>query len=189
MANWATTSYRIEGKEEHLSELYGIITDFTSGKRSVLEKNASDDWEGNIVLAIGEDIADHCLRGFIQSCELEKDVLSVEAEEAWGATDFRHLLERHYDGMKVYYIVEEPGMEVYATNDEYGKYFSYKFVVDMCVGGNDKMEYFSSQEDALAYVAKCLGLDSFSMDDLEKWNESHEDDDSYIYIHEFDIVD
>lgn len=106
-----------------------------------------------------------------------------------GATDFRHLLECHYDGMKVYYTVEEPGMEVYATNDEDGKYFSYKFVVDMCVGGNDKMEYFSSQEDALAYVAKCLELDSFSMDDLEKWNESNEDDDSYIYIQEFDIVD
>ena len=32
------------------------------------------------------------LRGFIQEYEMDGDTICVEAEEAWGTTDFRHVL-------------------------------------------------------------------------------------------------
>ena len=114
MANWASTSYRIEGKQEDLKTLNELINEFMDGKRPVMEDNASKDWEGNVALELGENTKGYYLRGFIQTCELEDDVLSIEAEEAWGATDFRHILEKHFEGMKVYFIVEEEGGEVYA---------------------------------------------------------------------------
>lgn len=111
MANWASTSYRIEGKQEDLKTLNELINEFMDGKRPVMEDNASKDWEGNVALELGENTKGYYLRGFIQTCELEDDVLSIEAEEAWGATDFRHILEKHFEGMKVYFIVEEEGGE------------------------------------------------------------------------------
>ena len=81
MANWASTSYRIEGKQEDLKTLNELINEFMDGKRPVMEDNASKDWEGNVALELGENTKGYYLRGFIQTCELEDDVLSIEAEE------------------------------------------------------------------------------------------------------------
>ena len=113
MANWARTDYRIEGNQKDLQEIYNLCKAFDNSERLVMEDGASKDWEGNIILALGIEKGESYLRGFIQSCELSDGLLCIEAQEAWGATDFRHLLEKHYNGMKVYYIVEEDGCEVY----------------------------------------------------------------------------
>lgn len=55
MANWASTSYRIEGKQEDLKTLNELINEFMDGKRPVMEDNASKDWEGNVALELGEN--------------------------------------------------------------------------------------------------------------------------------------
>lgn len=188
MANWATTSYRIENKLENLQELHNLCKAFLNKERPVMEEGASEEWEGNIILALGIDKGSSYLRGFIQECELEDGVLRIEANEAWGATDFRHLLEGHYEDMKVYYIVEEEGCEVYATNDVEGKYFSYRFVVDSCVEGEDEFEYFKTEAEALQYIAGRLNRNSISVEEIKEWNEEHELDDDYISLHEYKIV-
>ncbi len=188
MANWARTSYRIEGNQEDLQKLYNLCKAFDSNERPVMEENAAKDWEGNIILALGIEKGNSYLRGFIQSCDLSGGLLSIEAEEAWGATDFRHLLESHFENMKVYYIVEEDGCEVFATNDIEGKYFPYRFVVESCVDGEDDYEVFKNQDEAFAYAANRLELDTATITDIDEWNEQHEYDDDYIAIHEYKIV-
>lgn len=90
--------------------------------------------------------------------------------------------------MKVYYIVEEDGCEVYATNDIDGKYFAYHFIVASCVEGEDEYEEFKSEEEALAYAAVRIKRDTVTIADIDKWNEEHEYDDDYISIHEFKFV-
>ena len=188
MANWAITSYRLENKLENLQELHNLCKAFLNKERPVMEEGASEEWEGNIILALGIDKGSSYLRGFIQECELEDGVLRIEANEAWGATDFRHLLEGHYEDMKVYYIVEEEGCEVYATNDVEGKYFSYRFAVDSCVEGEDEFEYFKTEAEALQYIAGRLNRNSISVEEIKEWNEEHELDDDYISLHEYKIV-
>ena len=188
MANWATTLYRIESKSEDLQELHNLCKAFLNKERPVMEEGASEEREGNIILALGIDKGSSYLRGFIQECELEDGVLRIEASEAWGATDFRHLLEGHYEDMKVYYIVEEEGCEVYATNDVEGKYFSYRFAVDSCVEGEDEFEYFKTEAEALQYIAGRLNRNSISVEEIKEWNEEHELDDDYISLHEYEIV-
>lgn len=188
MANWAITSYRLENKLENLQELHNLCKAFLNKERPVMEEGASEEWEGNIILALGIDKGSSYLRGFIQECELEDGVLRIEASEAWGATDFRHLLEGHYEDMKVYYIVEEEGCEVYATNDVEGKYFSYRFAVDSCVEGEDEFEYFKTEAEALQYIAGRLNRNSISVEEIKEWNEEHELDDDYISLHEYKIV-
>lgn len=188
MANWARTDYRIEGNQKDLQEIYNLCKAFDNSERPVMEDGASKDWEGNIILALGIEKGESYLRGFIQSCELSDGLLCIEAQEAWGATDFRHLLEKHYNGMKVYYIVEEDGCEVYATNDIDGKYFAYHFIVASCIEGEDEYEEFKSEEEALAYAAVRIKRDTVTIADIDKWNEEHEYDDDYISIHEFKFV-
>lgn len=192
MANWASTSYRIEGSKEDLEKVYNVIDEFMSERRKPIEVNASSEWEGNIIRALGatdEQMKNNYLRGFIEEYEMDGDIIRIEAEEAWGTTDFRQVLAQLMPELTIYYIVEEPGCEVYATNDAEGKYFPERFYVDAYVNGDYQSEYFETEEQAMTYVANLLVKKEVSKNELENWNECHEDDDDFIYVHEFEIVD
>lgn len=192
MANWASTSYRIEGSKEDLEKVYNVIDEFMSERRKPVEVDTSNEWEGNIVRALGatdEQMKNNYLRGFIEEYEMDGDIIRIEAEEAWGTTDFRHVLAQLMPELTIYYIVEEPGCEVYATNDADGKYFPERFYVDAYVNGDYQSEYFDTEEQAMTYVANLLGKKEVSKNELENWNECHEEDNNFIYIHEFEIVE
>ena len=192
MANWASTSYRIEGSKEDLEKVYNVIDEFMSERRKPVEVDASNEWEGNIVRALGatdEQMKNNYLRGFIEEYEMDGDIIRIEAEEAWGTTDFRQVLAQLMPELTIYYIVEEPGCEVYATNDADGKYFPERFYVDAYVNGDYQSEYFDTEEQAMTYVANLLGKEEVCKNELENWNECHEEDNNFIYIHEFEIVE
>lgn len=192
MANWASTSYRIEGSKEDLEKVYNVIDEFMSERRKPVQVDASNEWEGNIIRALGatdEQMKNNYLRGFIEEYEMDGDIIRIEAEEAWGTTDFRYVLAQLMPELTIYYIVEEPGCEVYATNDAEGKYFPERFYVDAYVNGDYQSEYFDTEEQAMTYVANLLGKQEVRKNELENWNECHEEDDNFIYIHEFEIVE
>ena len=105
MANWASTSYRIEGSESDLKKVYDVIDNFVSGKSKPVLEDASTEWEGNIVKALGasdEQLKECYLRGFIEEYEFDGDVIRINAEEAWGATDFRHILGKLMPELTIY---------------------------------------------------------------------------------------
>ena len=191
MANWASTSYRIEGNQKDLQELYDLCKDFSEKNRPAMVVGASEGWEGNIILALGEEIGDSYIRGFIQSFKLKNGLLSIEAEEAWGVTDFNLLLEKHYDNMKVYFIVEEEMCEIFATNDAEGKYFNSRSILTSYVGGKYHREKFKNKNEALKYAAKLIGRDSVTKLEVAKWNEERKDKGvfEYININGCDIID
>lgn len=186
MANWATTHYVIEGNDKQLQHIYDTMKNVIDGCIKP-DTTASDGWEGNVILALGGTWEEsEYMRGFISECEFYNGILSFVAEEAWGATDFRHALRRIIPDIKIFYMVEEPGLDVYATNDVTGKYFTERYYVDCCVNGEDYSEYFSDMDDVFKY------LKDFSIeneDDITAFNENKEDEDDYIYLHEFEYVD
>ena len=191
MANWASTSYAIEGNKSDLERMFNVINDFVKSNVKPVEANASKEWEGNIVKALGaskEQMKNNYLRGFIQTYEIIDGVLYIEAEEAWGATDFRHLLAKLMPKLTIYYIVEECGCEVYATNDCDGKYFTESYYVDICIDGDYFNDYFNTEEQVLSYVAQLLKKESVTMKDIDEWNEEQDDNENYIYVHEFKYV-
>ena len=192
MANWASTSYRIEGSESDLKKVYDVIDNFVTGKSKPVLEDASKEWEGNIVKALGasdEQLKESYLRGFIEEYELDGDVIRINAEEAWGATDFRHILGNLMPELTIYYIVEEAGCDVFATNDIDGKYFPEQYLVDAYVKDADFYEYFETKGQMKDFVSSLIGKEDFTDEDIEAWNEEHEDDDSYIYVHEFLYVE
>ena len=188
MTNWSSNSYRIEGKQEDLQQIYDLFVKFDKGRRKPFDEQTSKDWEGNIVWALGGETKDYYLRGFIQTCEISEGLLCIEAEEAWGATGFRHFLEKHYQDMSVYFCVEEEGEEIYATNDINGKYFKFRYMVNSCIDGVDEWEYFNTSEEALQYIANRLEIDSLTISQLETWQENHVNEDDYICFNEYKIV-
>ena len=192
MANWASTSYRIEGSESDLKKVYDVIDNFVTGKSKPVLEDASKEWEGNIVKALGasdEQLKESYLRGFIEEYELDGDVIRINAEEAWGATDFRHILGNLMPELTIYYIVEEAGCDLFATNDIDGKYFPEQYLVDAYVKDADYYEYFETKGQMKDFVSSLIGKEDFTDEDIEAWNEEHEDDDSYIYVHEFQYVE
>ena len=90
--------------------------------------------------------------------------------------------------MKGYFMVEEEGNEVYATNDSEGKYFSCRFVVNSCLDGSYEWEYFNTEQEALQYIAERLELDSITTEQLATWQECHVNGDDYMNFNQYKIV-
>lgn len=193
MANMASTSYRIVGKKEDLQKIYDLWKKFSSKQRPPMQNAADPDWEGNIILALGGDIEDKCLRGFIQTCEFDGDILNIEAEEAWSVTDFRICLTQHFENIQVFFLCEELGCGVFQTNDKQGDYFNYHYLMDIFVNNQSDWEYYDTEEQALSHAAKLLGRESITKEEVEKFNEQHEklgdESENYIHIYELEIVE
>ena len=47
--------YHIVGKQEELQEIYDPYQTFIQKERPAMEEDEADDWEGNIILALGVD--------------------------------------------------------------------------------------------------------------------------------------
>ncbi|MDY3936747.1 MAG: hypothetical protein SOZ07_08900 [Prevotella sp.] len=191
MANWASTSYQIEGSKEELQKLFDLIDGFVKERLKPV-CDAAQNWEGNILQALGateEQISDNYLRGFISHYEMEENSIRMDTEEAWGATDFRHVLRQLMPELTIYYIVEEPGCEVYATNDMDSKYFTDRFKVDAYADGEYWDDYYSDKETALKHAAQFLKKEHVTEADIDEYNKEHEDDDNYLYLYEFKITD
>ena len=198
MANWASTAYAIEGPKETLQKIEKAILEHP------VEEGSSEDWEGNVLTALGiewenkkPDGTGYYMRGFIrmdvEPWYTESGTLRFDAEEAWGATDLNEVLEKNIPDIKVFYVVEEPGEEVYATNDKEGKYFPDRYYVDTCIDGNYQSEYFQFESSVYKWLHDITDGRVNSEEGVEKFNSDYEDsdadDENFIYIHKFAIVD
>lgn len=195
MSNTCFTTYKVvsENKKD-VTKLFKTIKRL-DGRKTPLVKNGWYDpklWLGCLVKALGGDPNKVYCRGTITFYEMEDDVLTLNTETAWAEmSETRHFIESCFPGMKVYYIEEESGCEIFNTNDSEGIYFKDRYYLD----GFDDSEYFETLEEAAKYVKEIVGHDveaTFKAieDALNDYMEEHEDDDDcYYYFHEFSIVD
>lgn len=64
---------------------------------------------------------------------MEGDVLKFTTETAWSpCNETLELVCNTFPTLNYYYQSEEPGMEVYQTNDVEGTYFPDKYIADLC---------------------------------------------------------
>ena len=192
MANWAYTSYAVEGPGETLERIEQAIL------HPDIEEDSAESWEGNVLRALGiewkQDRSDggYYMRGFIQDKPwFNGDTLMFYAEEAWGVTDLNEVLEKNLPGVKVYYQVEEEGEEIYATNDKEGKYFPERYYVDICAGDCYDSDYFTTEENVWDYLSRVSDGKITTQEDVDAFNQKAEEEcsDEYIKIHKFTIVE
>lgn len=187
MANWAFTTYNIEGSKSDLKAIENTINEFMNGTRTP-EPESSKEWEGNVIKALGGEILEgEFMRGFFHLVCMYNDFLHIECEEAWGATDFRIALKRIFPDIKVYFVTEEQDGDVFATNDKKGKYFPERFYVDACVKDEYTHEYFQTEKDMFDYLKNKFGINSY--EEAEDFSDEHYESDEYISLYKFEVVE
>lgn len=188
MANMASVAYAIEGPRESLEDILEAI---------IIGMDDEHHWaEWSACRKLGfseEELDDKRLGGEIsEEPEInEQGVLRFWAEERWGLQDFEALLRQKFRDIKVFWVVEESGDEVYCTNDKGGKYFPERYFCDTAQDDIYDSEYFITEEAMYKWLNEKYGVKS--KEEVEVWNADYEysgiDDENFIYIHEFEIVD
>lgn len=184
----ASVSYAIEGSEKSLKKIAeAIITAVHSDDKRYEMYQAAE------YLKLS-DIENSRLGGEISeepTWDKNTGALRFWSEERWGLQDFAELLEKKFPDIKVYWVVEECGCEVYCTNDKEGKYFPERYWVDTCIDDIYNSEYFETEEDVYKWLDRLTYGRVKSKEDVEKFNADYEDseasDDNFIYIHEFEV--
>lgn len=186
MANWASTTYMIDGDLDTLKSINSVINDYISG-RAKPTSGASNGWHGDVLKALGIDTkkCNH-IRGFFQEAYIIDDALRIESEEAWSRTEFAELLSEKYDELSIYWITEECGNEIYETNDADGVHFTERFFVEVSINGDYQCDYFDSEMEAYEWVERISGCKND--DEIKRFNEEHNEDGDYINVHEYEIV-
>lgn len=119
-------------------------------------------------------------------------MLTIYQSTAWCEQEgVREIIEKTYPSIKVYYREEEPGCEVYCTNDSSGAYFPDRYYLDAPC---DESEYFETIEDAAKYISELIGVEvkpnKKAIDAaLEEYTKQQDDEDVYYYFHEYEVIE
>ena len=164
MANMASVAYAIEGSRESLKKIAeAIVVAVNSDDKRYEMYQVAEYLKLPITdsTRLGGEISEE------PTWDEKTGALRFWSEERWGLQDFNELLENHFPDVKVYWIVEEPGMEIYCTNDKEGKYFPERFYVDTCIDGFCTPGYFETEEAAYAWLDKLTNGRVKSKEDVE----------------------
>ena len=194
MPNWCTTEYKCVGDLNEVKALHKVLKYIDKRKTSIVTNDFGKWWLGNLVTKLGGKWQDYPCRGKILSYSLDGDVLLITQMTAWCEQEgVRRLIQEKFPSIKVYYRVEEPGCEVFYTNDNTGRYFPEIYFLT----SNEEDLYFKTIEEAAERVSEIVGynveatvaaIDEALNKYMELQNESSED---YVYygLYEFKVVD
>lgn len=190
MPNWCDTTYKCVGDPKEVRSLYKTIKANDKRKTSRVKNGFGTLWLGNIVDSLGEDWEKLRCRGEITSYQLDGNVLTIYQNTAWCEQEgFRQCIERKFPSIKVYYREEEPGCDVFYTNDADRIYFPERYFLD----NYDEPLYYETIEEAAESVSEIVGHDVAPTveaieEALNNYEEEHEDEDVFYSFHEFDIA-
>lgn len=193
MPNWCSTSYVIEGDAKEVKNLYELMADLQERKEPSVPNGFGTTWLGCLVDALGGDWKEIRCRGEWSDLEMDDGILKFTTETAWGPCDETFMLVcRKFPTLRYFYQSEEPGMAEYWTNDTESKYFTDKYIADLCTP-DDKWykEYFSKKEDMFKWFKEISGHNVKSVEEIlavtEKWDSQNPD--AFCNIYEFSVSD
>jgi hypothetical protein len=191
MPNWCDTTYKCVGDPKEVRSLYKIIKANDRRKNPRVKNGFGKLWLGCIINALGDDWEKLRCRGEITDYQLDDNVLTIYQNTAWCEQEgFRECIEKKYPSIKVYYQEQEPGCDVFYTNDNSGIYFPDRYFLD----SYDDWYYWQTIEDAAKHISGIVGHEVNptvkAIDDaLEDYQQEHEDEDLFYSFHEFEVVD
>ena len=195
MPNWCSTDYYIVGSKKEVLDLNKKMERLENRKKSLVKNGFGNTWLGNLVNYLGGDWEKVYCRGewMCREYNKEKNTLTFTTETAWREMDeWRKFIESCYKTIKILYVTEEPGMEIYKTNDKDAIFFKSKYVLDY----TEDIEYFETIDQAIEFIEELIGIKiedktvngiQKAMDNYVKENEDEED--LFFSFHEFEEVD
>ena len=189
MPNWCYTTYKCIGDPKEVRSLYKVINANSKRKTPRVKNGFGTLWLGCIIDALGENWENYRCRGEIIDYQLDDNVLTICQNTAWCEQEgFRECIEKKFLSIKVYYREEEPGCEVFYTNDKKGDYFPERYFLD----NYDEPLYFETIEEAAKSVS---GIVEHTVEAtveaieeaLNDYEEEHEDEDVFYSFHVFQV--
>lgn len=187
MPNWSATSYIITGDPKGISKLYKTLKKMSQRKKPQINNGFGPMWLGELINELGGDWKTIRCRGNIEDFSKNDDgTLSMFMECAWcEQSETRHFLEATLS-LKIYYLDEEPGLEVYQTNDTTRKYFPDRYLLD----NEDEPLYFRTLEEATETISEIVGKKiEATIEAIEKALEDYEDENTWYSFHSYTVVD
>lgn len=193
MPNWCDTSYKCVGDPKEVRKLNSVLKYMEKRKTSILSNGFGKMWLGNLVYKLGGNWEELRCRGEITDFSLDGNVLTINQQTAWCEQEgVRLIIEQTFPSIKVYYMEQESGCEVFCTNDASGEYFPERFFLDSF----EDWEYFETLDEAAKFVSKIIGHEVEPSADaidkaLDNYVEEHEEENEDIYysFHEFKVVE
>ena len=193
MPNWCDTSYKCVGDPKEVRKLNSVLKYMEKRKTSILSNGFGKMWLGNLVYKLGGNWEELRCRGEITDFSLDSNVLTINQQTAWCEQEgVRLIIEQTFPSIKVYYMEQESGCEVFCTNDASGEYFPERYFLDSF----EDWEYFETLDDAAKFVSKIIGHEVEPSADaidkaLDNYVEEHEEENEDIFysFHEFKVVE
>jgi hypothetical protein len=190
MSNQCSTLYAVVGEEQELRELHRVMRELQDMREPRLENGFGPAWLGCLVDALGGDWQKTRCRGEWHDLELADGVLRFSTETAWSpCEEVMRFIQSRYPSTCFYYKAEEPGLQIFESNDTEGRFFPERYLVDMLApDGSDLWEYYTDMDDALEAISRLADRKVDSRDEVERLNDEWTEEDAFCYLHEFDVV-
>lgn len=193
MPNWCDTSYKCVGDPKEVRKLNSVLKYMEKRKTSILSNGFGKMWLGNLVHKLGGNWEELRCRGEITDFSLDGNVLTINQQTAWCEQEgVREIIEKSFPSIKVYYMEQESGCEVFCTNDASGEYFPERYFLDSF----EDWEYFETIDEAAKFVSNIIGHEVEPSADaidkaLDNYVEEHEEENEDIFysFHEFKVVE
>lgn len=191
MPNWCSTAYAVEGNAKELKKLYDLMNGLQERKEPSVPNGFGTAWLGCLVDALGGTWKEVFCRGNWYNLQFDGNVLTFNTETAWSpCNEVFDMVCKKYSALRYFYQSEEPGMGLYCTNDEKGKYFSDRFYVDMCISEEEyDTGYFTDLQSVYEWLEEIFDVQVQSMQDVNAIVEQRQKEyaDAYCHIHEYQI--
>jgi hypothetical protein len=193
MPNLCLTEYKCVGNPKEVRELHKVLKYIDRRKTTIIKNGFGKWWLGNLVTKLGGKWEDYRCRGEIIDYSLDGNILIISQSTAWCEQEgVRRIIQEKFPSIKVYYREEEPGCEVYYTNDTTGDYFPETYFLD----SYDEQLYFETIDEAAECVSGIVGCAveatvNAIQEALEKYVEQKESEGEEVFysLHEFKVID
>lgn len=197
MPNWNTTDYTLYGNKENIKRLYTDLKKTVDIDRTKESKPftflGNSYWLGYIKKSFLPEVEEELpVRGEISY--IEEDIedhdndmasLKLTTETAWVAcSELMDKIARKYD-LQLFYYSEEPGCEIFETNDLEGQFYSFRYMVD---SEKEGIEYYDTFEQVAEAIAKMTGIRLNNISEADDKLSAFNNDDTFLIINEISVV-
>lgn len=186
MPNWASITYKCVGDPKEIRQLHGVLRYIEKRKTTIVPNGFGKWWLGNLVTKLGGNWEKYSCRGdIVDYSQEDKNTLFIWQNTAWGEQEgVRRIIEEKLPSIKVYFLEEEPGCELFTTNSY--EHFPEKYFID----SYDEPMYFDNLTDAARYVSEIVGHDVKASEiaiaqAIDDFLEHNEDDNTWYSFHTF----
>lgn len=197
MPNWNTTDYTLYGNKENIKRLYTELKKTVDIDRTKESKPftflGNSYWLGYIKKSLLPEVEEELpVRGEISY--IEEDIedhdndmasLKLTTETAWVAcSELMDKIAGKYD-LQLFYYSEEPGCEIFETNDLEGQFYSFRYMVD---SEKEGIEYYDTFEQVAEAIAKMTGIRLNNISEADDNLSAFNNDDTFLIINEISVV-